>query len=96
MSYKNNNNTLTRIHHLLVILNNLSDHHAKHIINWLAIMHTPSPGGFKNVNSLTEQNRNLITLKLLQFLVTLHTYSTIYNFGDKTGIITMDELCVKI
>jgi len=33
----------------------------------------------------TEQNRNCITLKLLQFLVTLHTYTTIYNVGDKTG-----------
>ena len=33
----------------------------------------------------TEQNRNVITLKLLQFLVTFHTYTTIYNFGDKTG-----------
>ena len=32
-----------------------------------------------------EQNRNDITLKLLQFLVTLHTYTTIYNFGDKAG-----------
>ena len=35
--------------------------------------------------AVTEQNRNFITLKLLQFLVTLHTYRTIYNFGDKTG-----------
>jgi len=32
----------------------------------------------------TEQNINFITLKLLQFLVTLHTYTTIYNFGDKS------------
>ena len=31
----------------------------------------------------TEHNRNVITLKLLQFLVTVHTYTTIYNFGDK-------------
>ena len=45
---------------------------------------------------MTEQNRNFITLKLLQFLVTLHTYTTIYNVGDKQGIITMGELCVKI
>jgi len=29
----------------------------------------------------TEQNRICITLILLQ----LHTYTTIYNFGDKTG-----------
>ena len=27
----------------------------------------------------TEHNRNVITLKLLQFLVTLHTYTTIYK-----------------
>ena len=31
------------------------------------------------------QNITFITLKLLQFLVTLHTYTTIYNSGDKTG-----------
>jgi len=35
--------------------------------------------------NFTEQNRHFITLKLLQFLVTLHTYTTIYNFGDTTG-----------
>jgi len=35
--------------------------------------------------NFTEQNKNVITLKLLQFIVTLHTYTTIYNFGDKTG-----------
>ena len=33
----------------------------------------------------TEQKRICITLKLLQLLGTLHTYTTIYNFGDKTG-----------
>ena len=33
----------------------------------------------------TEQIINCITLKLLQCLVTLHTYTTIYNFVDKTG-----------
>ena len=34
---------------------------------------------------LLEQNIYFITLKLLQILVTLHTYTTIYKFGDKTG-----------
>jgi len=37
---------------------------------------------YKTEQNRTEQNRNFITLKLLQFLVTLHTYTTIYNFGD--------------
>ena len=37
------------------------------------------------VMNRTEQNRIFITLKLLQFLVTLHTNTTIYNVGDKTG-----------
>jgi len=31
-----------------------------------------------------EQIRTFITLKLSQFLVTLHTYTTIYNLDDKT------------
>ena len=45
----------------------------------------------------TEQNRIFITLKLLQFLVTLHTNTTIYKMlVTKQGIITMDEVCVKI
>ena len=33
----------------------------------------------------TEQNINFIPLKLLKFLVTLQTYTTIYNFSDTTG-----------
>jgi len=43
----------------------------------------------------TEQNRNCITLKLLQFLVTLHT-QLFTILVTKQGILTMDELCVKI
>ena len=39
---------------------------------------------FRNSLYKTEQNRNFITLKLLQFFVILHTCTTIYNFGDKT------------
>mgnify|MGYP007133250578 CR=1 FL=1 len=43
--------------------------------------------GIKQIlkNHRTEQNKYFNTLKLLQFIVTLHTYTTIYNFGDKTG-----------
>ena len=45
----------------------------------------------------TEQNRIFISLKLLQFLATLHTNTTIYKMlVTKQGIITMDEVCVKI
>jgi len=36
------------------------------------------------VTCYTEQNRNIISLELKQFLVTLHTYTTVYNFGDTT------------
>ena len=45
----------------------------------------------------TEQNRIFISLKLLQFLATLHTNTTIYKMlVTKQGIITMDKVCVKI
>jgi len=37
---------------------------------------------YLKIRNRTEQNINVITLKLLQFLV---THTTIYNFGDKTG-----------
>ena len=40
--------------------------------------------GIGTINK-TEHNRHFLILKLLQFLVTLHTYTHSYNIGDKTG-----------
>jgi len=40
--------------------------------------------GIGTINK-TEHNIHFLILKLLQFLVTLHTYTHSYNIGDKTG-----------
>ena len=71
-----------RKHHTIVI------HLLKHDLSKNAII---------NYTFLDRTDRNFITLKLLQFLVTLHTYIQLFTIlVTKQGIITMDELCVKI
>ena len=47
-------------------------------------------------NKCTEEwnKTNCKTLKLLRFLVTLHTYTTIYNAGDTTGHIFIFTMLV--
>ena len=51
-------------------------------VTWITMIFFSSNKLFTN---RTEQYRYFDTLKLLQFLVTLHIYTTIYNCGDKTG-----------
>ena len=46
----------------------------------------------KRSQNRTEQNKYFNTLKLLQFIVTLHTYTTITMLVIKQGLFTMDEL----